>query len=63
MTGFTKAMYMFTEGKVGVFKKITQNRKPAIDFDQNRKPHTKPLKSKIYTAQFSPNPGLDLKRR
>ena len=42
--------------------KITQNRKTAIDFDQNRKPHTKPSKPKIYTAQFSPNPSLDLKR-
>ena len=44
--------------------KITQNRKTAIDFDQNRKPHTKPSKPKIYAAQFSSqNPGLDLKRR
>ena len=42
--------------------KITQNRKTAIDFDQNRKPHAKPSKPKIYTAQFSPNPSLDLKR-
>ena len=33
--------------------KITQNRKTAIDFDQNRKPHTKPSKPKIYAAQFS----------
>ena len=55
-------------GGVGVNKKqktrskITQNRKTAIDFDQNRKPHTKPSKPKIYTAQFSPNPSLDLKR-
>ena len=39
-----------------------KNRKTAIDFDQNRKPLTKPSKPKIYTAQFSPNPSLDLKR-
>ena len=56
------------EGALGSIKnrktalKITQNRKTAIDFDENRKPHAKPSKPKIYTAQFSPNPSLDLKR-
>ena len=62
------------EGGVRIYKKkktekplwlkITQNRKTAIDFDQNRKPHTKSSKPKIYTAQFSSqNTSLDLKRR
>ena len=56
------------EGALGSIKnrktalKIIQNRKSAIDFVQNRKPHTKTSKPKIYTAQFSPNPSLDLKR-
>ena len=42
--------------------KITHNQKTAIDFDQNRKPHTKLSKPKIYTTQFPQNPSLDLKR-
>ena len=60
---------MENEGGVGVYKKpktlslkITHNQKTAIDFDQNRKPHTKLSKPKIYTTQFPQNPSLDLKR-
>ena len=36
--------------------------KTARKITQNRTPHTKPSKPKIYTAQFSQNPNLDLKR-
>ena len=59
---------MEKEGGVGIYKK-TKNRsknyakpKTAIDFDENRKPHTKPSKPKIYTAQCPQNPSLHLKR-
>ena len=33
--------------------KLPETEKTAIDFDQNRKPSTKPSKPKIYTALFS----------
>ena len=36
-------------------KKNTQNRKTAINFDQNRKPHSKPSKPKIYTPSLTKN--------
>ena len=51
-------MTFLYESGVGVFK----TRKTALKITQNRKPHTKPSKPKIYTAQFSQNPNLDLKR-
>ena len=45
-------------GGIGVYwnpknrTKLTLNRKTEINFDQNRKPDTKPSKLKIYTLQF-----------
>ena len=51
-------MTFLYESGVGVYK----TRKTALKITQNRKPHTKPSKTNIYTAQFSQNPSLDLKR-